>query len=302
MSKNKNILITGGTGFIGTTLCKRLDDHGYTIFILSRTAKQRDNSGAINYISELNELDGTNIDSVINLAGEPLAAKRWNSDRKAEFVNSRVETTRQLFEYFQQQNHHPESVISGSAIGYYGACDDQHLVEQSSAGSGFAANLCQQWEDQAANFETLGVRLCIVRIGVVLGPNGGAFDEMRRSFDLKVASRLGHGEQWMSWIHLDDMVSSLLFLLQNTAAKGVFNCTAPEPVTNSSFTDAMKRATGALLNVPMPAFALRAIVGEMADEVLLVGQRVIPKHLLETGFEFKYTQIDSAVKDILKNG
>ena len=302
MSKNKTILLTGGTGFIGSALCQQLIKQGYAVFILSCTASQRNNTKAVHYISSLEELNGTHIESVINLAGEPLAVKRWNAERKAAFIKSRLDMTAQLFEYFAQQNKAPQSIISGSAIGYYGACKDQQLNESSPAGDGFAADLCQQWETQAAAFEQLGTRLCIVRIGVVLGPDGGPFAEMRRSFDLKVASRLGHGQQWLSWIHLDDMVNSLLFLLQNETTQGTFNCTAPEPVTNADFTAAMQKATGAFINIPLPAFAMRAIVGEMADEILLVGQRVIPLQLLEMGFEFKHPKIDTAIHEILAHG
>lgn len=302
MLKNKTILLTGGTGFIGTALCKQLLEQDYIVFILSRNAKQRKNTESIHYISQLQELDGTYIDSVINLAGEPLAAKRWNAQRKREFINSRVGTTRQLLEYFKQQSRPPQTIISGSAIGYYGACQDQPLNEGSPAGSGFAADLCQQWETQAAAFEELATRLCIVRIGVVLGPDGGPFAEMRRSFDLKIASRMGHGQQWLSWIHIDDMVNSLIYLLHTNTVKGVFNCTAPEPITNAGFTTAMQQATGAFIKMPLPAFALRAIVGEMANEVLLVGQRVIPQQLLETGFKFKHTQVNTAIKEIFQHG
>ena len=299
MSKNKTILLTGGTGFIGTALCRQLVNQGYVVFILSRSAKQRNNTEAIHYISDLSELNGTYIDSVINLAGEPLAAKRWTSQRKSEFIQSRVDTTRQLFEYFKQQNHPPQTIISGSAIGYYGACEDECLDEQSPAGSGFAAELCQQGEKQSDEFKSLVARLCIVRSGVVLGPDGGAFTEMRRSFDLKVASRMGDGQQWLSWIHLDDMVNSLMFLLTHNTAQGIFNATAPEPVTNAYFTTAMQQATGAWISVPLPAFALRALVGEMAVDILLVGQRVIPKQLLDMSFEFKHSQVDDAIREIL---
>ena len=302
MSKNKTILLTGGTGFIGTALCKQLVQQGYLVFILSRRAKYLNDTQAVRYISELSELNGTAIDSVINLAGQPLAAKRWNSQRKAEFIQSRITTTAKLFEYFKQQAQPPKTIISGSAIGYYGACQDQVLNEASPAGSGFAAELCQQWEAQANPFKQLGTRLCIARIGVVLGPEGGPFAEMRRSFDLKVASRMGHGQQWLSWIDLADMVNSLIFLLQHETAQGVFNCTAPEPVTNARFTTAMQKATGAWISVPLPAFAMRALVGEMADEILLVGQRVIPQQLLDMGFEFKHARLDDAIREILAHG
>lgn len=292
-----NILITGGTGFIGKALCTELNKQGYTVIVLSRTAKQ--SSSTLKYIQQLQELDGIPVDAVINLAGEPLAAKRWNEQRKVTFVRSRTEVTRQLYDYFKQQDYSPKTIISGSAIGYYGACQNEILDEQSPAGSGFAAQLCQQWEAEAQAFKQLGSRLCIARIGVVLGPNGGPFTEMRRSFDMKVAARLGHGQQWLSWIHLDDMVNSLVFLLQQESADGVFNCTAPEAVTNATFTDAMRKSTGAFFNIPLPALALRAIVGEMADEILLVGQRVAPKHLSELGFGFDFTCIDMAIADIL---
>lgn len=299
MKINKNILLTGGTGFIGKALTAELIKQDYTVYILSRTARQ--DSGHIHYILQLSELNDIEVHSVINLAGEPLAAKRWNAQRKASFISSRIDITQQLHAYFKQHKHCPETIISGSAIGYYGACNDDRLDESGAPGTGFAADLCQQWESQAHSFKQLGTRLCIVRIGVVLGPGGGPFTEMRRSFDLKVAARLGHGQQWLSWIHLEDMVNSLLFLLQQESAQGVFNCTAPEPVTNADFTLSMQKATGAFITLPLPALAMRAIVGEMADEILLVGQRVMPKNLLDHGFSFKYERVGTAIADILEH-
>lgn len=298
MKRHKNILLTGGTGFIGTSLTARLVNCGYKVYVLSRSPAKYINTGSCCYIGSLELLDGITIDAVFNLAGEPLAAKRWNKHRKEEFLSSRIQSTRQLLLYFKKRQQPPRVFISGSAIGYYGPSDDQYLNEDTKSGSGFAAELCLQWEQQAQALKSLGSRLCIARIGIVLGSKGGAFTEMRRSFDYKVASRLGSGQQWLSWIHLEDMVGSLIFLLENEQSEGVFNCTAPKPVTNEDFTFSMKKISHAKIDVPIPALALRVLVGEMADELLLVGQRVVPTRLLSSGFHFKHTAIDSAIKDI----
>lgn len=298
-AQQTHILITGGTGFIGTPLCQRLAQAGYRLSVLTRSPQAHSQTESIRYITKLDELNNSPVDGIINLAGEPLAAKRWNEKRKQAFIDSRVGMTQQLVNYFKQQSHKPKVVINGSAIGFYGDRGAQILDEQASAGIGFAAELCQKWESSAQDFTEMGARLCIARIGVVLGHSGGPFVEIRKSYDFKVAARMGSGQQWMSWIHLDDMVAALHHLLEHDELSGTFNCTAPEPVTYHNLNQQMAKKTNAIIKLPLPAPIMRVLVGEMADEILLQGQRVMPQQLLATGFVFRYPNLSTALGDLL---
>lgn len=298
-SIKKSVLITGGTGFIGSVLVEELVKQGYQCWVLTRHPENHTGNDSLSYFHSLSEVSNIPFYAVFNLAGEPLAAKRWNQQRKDAFVASRINMTKQLYAHFKQLGHTPSVIINASAIGYYGCRGNERLDESSSAGSGFAADLCKAWEDCASSFEQLGSRLCIARIGVVLDNGGGAFTEIRRSFDMKIASRIGHGQQWFSWIHRKDMVNALLFMMENEKAKGIFNGTAPEPVTNQVLTNTLSKALKAWIKLPMPAFAMRTLVGEMADELLLEGQHVSPKRLQALEFQFEFPTLTAAIQDIL---
>lgn len=291
-------VITGGTGFIGAALASRLTARGDTVTILSR--QPADDEGAVRYIRSLDALaDDAAVDAVINLAGAPLAGRRWNSAYKEQIVASRIETTRAVVALCARLVSPPEVLLSASAIGYYGPHKDEKLNEISPSNHCFSSELCQLWEKEARAAEAFGVRVCLLRLGVVLDRDGGAMTEMARPFKLGLANWIGSGEQWLSWVHREDVLAAIQWLLQLPEASGAYNLTAPEPVTSRGFCDAMKRHTRTLLTLPMPAAVMRFMVGEVADELLITGQRVLPARLLDEGFAFRFADIDAALQDIL---
>lgn len=293
-----DILITGGTGFIGSVLKDRLLEQGHSLVILSRQAKP----GIRNcrYIERLDELaDDAAVDAIINLAGASLAGRRWTTSYKEEIVASRLDTTRALAGLCGRLQRPPKVLLSASAIGYYGPRDSNKIDEKEPPGTCFSSDLCEKWESEASAAQGLGVRVCYLRFGVVLDRDGGAMTEMARPFRFGVANWIGSGEQWLSWIHRSDAVAAIEWLLQHPEASGAFNVTAPEPVTSKGFCAAMKRKTRTFLTLPMPATAMRLLVGEMADELLITGQGVVPARLQEAGFTFRYATIDAALDDII---
>ncbi len=300
-SNSKQVLVTGGTGFIGAPLVHQLCEQGHSVLVLTRqkSLKEKQSSG-VRYINSLDEIsDDDHIDAIINLAGESLAESRWTDQQKKKLVNSRLHTTRDLFACAQRLQHKPGVLINASAIGYYGPQGDARLDETAPPVDCFSHKLCEQWEAAAQEFETFGTRVCRLRFGVVFGPGGGAFSELRRSFDFGVASQFGDGKQWMSWVHRDDVIGVILYALQHTDIEGAINTTAPEPVTNAQFCEAMRSNKRTLIKLKLPAFVMRTLVGEMAEELLLTGQRVVPKKLNDAGYSFKYPDLQSALADLL---
>ncbi len=291
-----HILVTGGTGFIGSALLPALVAAGHQLTVLSR--KVRPPSNSVRYITVFDEVE-TGVDAVINLAGASLADKRWNDAYKAEMVASRVGTTDRLITWMRGLEAPPSVMISGSAIGYYGASDSAHFDESSAAGAGFAAALCQQWESAAQQAEQLGVRVVLLRLGVVFDHDGGALTEMLRSFQFGMGSWVGSGSQWLSWVHRWDVVRGIVFLLQHNDARGPVNMTAPGAVTHREFCEIASSHKRVLLKMGVPGFVLRTMVGEMADELLLSGQRVAPEALESMGFQFHYPALDGALGEIL---
>ena len=291
------ILVTGGTGFIGSELLGSLLADGHRVTVLTRQSLSSD--GSLDYISSLDAIANDEvIDAVINLAGASLADRRWTTRYKREIFSSRLDTTRDLVSLLSRLTRTPTTLLSASAIGYYGHHEDELLGESSEPVSGFAQDLCQQWEQIALEAEALGVRVCLLRLGVVLDKNGGAFAQMERPFRMGVANWLGQGKQWLSWIHREDVIAAIEFLLVNDALSGPFNLTAPAPVTSRGFCDALKRRRRTFITAPVPAAVMRLMVGEMADELLLNGQRVLPTALRESGFAFRYPALDDALQAI----
>lgn len=292
------ILVTGGTGFIGEQLCERLLADSHNMILLTRQSLL--DSDSCRYISDFGGIDsGERIDAVINLAGASLADRRWTRAYKEEIFASRLNTTAALLELLRRLEHKPAVVLSGSAIGYYGHHDDEELDEAGRITGGFSQDLCQQWEQLALTAQELGVRVCLLRLGVVLDRDGGAFPRMALPFKFGVANWMGSGRQWLSWVHRCDVVRAMLFLLEREDLEGPFNITAPRPVTSRGFCDAMKHRKQTLLSAPVPAALLRLMVGEMAEELLLKGQRVVPAALQEAGFVFDYPVLDEALVNIL---
>ena len=287
------VLITGGTGFIGRAVARALLARGDTVIVLTRDARRARAvlpAGA----TPVEQLAGATADAVVNLAGENLGAHRWTAARKRAFVESRVGTTRRLVEWMGALPSRPRVLVSGSAVGYYGARGDAPLAEDAPAGDEFQSRLCADWEDAARAAEPLGVRVCRIRTGLVLGTGGGPLAAMRLPFVLGLGGPIGDGRQWMSWIHRDDHVALVLWLLDGAGRAGAYNATAPNPATNREFV----RALGASLRrpalLPMPAFMARLLVGEMAH-LLLTGQKVLPARAQAEGFRFRYPELAPAL-------
>lgn len=292
-------LITGGTGFVGKALCQRLTNDGHRVSVLTRDyARARMRLGReVELLRELQELEADErIDVIVNLAGAPITDRRWTASRKAELVNSRVEITRQVLQLVQRLEHRPQCLISGSAVGFYGASDARPLTEQSPANNEFSHELCKRWEEEARKIEALGVRTCIIRMGVVLGQGGGMLQKLLTPFRLGLGGRLGSGRQMMSWVHRDDVVDVILWFAGNESLEGVFNLTAPAPVSNAEFTRTLAEVLGRPALMPLPAWFIRLVFGEMGDRLLLNGQCVMPARLQEAGYSFRYREIREALR------
>ncbi|MBP0049519.1 TIGR01777 family protein [Marinobacterium sp. AK62] len=288
------ILVTGGSGFIGQALTKALTERGDQVVILSRTPARVPARKGLLVVDRLSAVKGR-LDAVVNLAGAPIVDKRWTDARKQLLRSSRIDLTRQLVEWVSSLDTPPHTLISGSAIGYYGSHQDEVLDESADPSAGFPHELCRTWEQAAMAAESSTTRVCLVRTGVVLGPGGGALSKMLPPFKLGLGGPIGDGQQWMSWIHLDDEVGAILYLLDNPSLRGPFNLTAPEPVTNEVFSKTLGQVVKRPAVFRMPAFVMQLMLGE-ASELLVEGQRVVPKHLNSAGYTFKYTSLEAALK------
>lgn len=297
-----HLLITGGTGFIGQRLCKLALDAGYRISVFSRRPAQQVSricGAGVAVIGELGQIPHLPaIDAVINLAGEPIMDGRWSTARKHVLRNSRIDFTRHLLDALSSCSPRPRALINGSAIGYYGDCGDKECIETSRAGTGFAAQLCHDWEAEAQTAGALGMRVCRVRIGVVLDRDGGALHRMLPAFRLGAGGTLGSGRQWFSWIHRDDLCHLILHLLQREECCGAFNGSTAHPVRNAEFTRALAHQLHRPAMLKTPAAALKLLLGESAS-LLLDSQRVIPAATLASGFEFQYPELPMALDAIL---
>ncbi len=296
-------LVTGGSGFIGQALCPRLLLAGYRVTVLSRdpVAARRRLPPGVELVASLDQLDAMpGVDAVVNLAGEPLAGRRWTARRKALFHASRVDFTAHLREFFSARGRAPRVLVNGSAIGWYGPQGDELLDESSAPVDSFSHRLCAAWEEQAARFEDLGSRVCALRIGVVLDRGGGALASLLPLFRVGLGGPIGNGRQYLSWIHRQDLVSLILHALDNDGLRGPCNGTAPQPVTSREFARTLGKVLRRPAVLPTPAWAMRTVFGEMADELLISGQRVYPARALDTGFEFSHGQLQEALHAILK--
>jgi uncharacterized protein (TIGR01777 family) len=288
------ILITGATGFVGAHLSRMLRERGHEPLAVSRNP--HGSMEAFDWSEESLRRGVAAADAIVHLAGENLFARRWTARQKEVLRTSRVDSTRRLAALAAE--HGTKVFVSASAVGWYGPSDDRELDESSPRGADFLADLCTQWEDATEAATEAGVRTAIVRIGVVLGKDGGALAKMLLPFRLGLGGPLGSGSQWMSWVHLDDLCALIVFLLEHEKAAGPFNATAPGPVTMRTFARTLGRVLHRPAFLPAPAPMIRLALGEVAD-VLLTGQRVLPRRALEAGFTFRHPVLEPALRDVL---
>jgi uncharacterized protein len=296
-----HILITGGTGLIGSGLVKQWRQQ-YQLSVLSRKpAKVTTMFGnGVTAVAELSDVDFNKLDAVINLAGEPIAGKRWTEQQKQRLCNSRWDLTEQLASMIKACETPPKVLISGSAIGVYGRQQNQRITEEfSHCHVEFSHQLCQRWESLALEAASPATRVCIIRTGIVLASQGGALQKMLLPFKLGLGGRIGDGKQYMSWIHHTDMLRLIDFLLMHPTLTGIFNATAPTPVTNTEFSQTLAKVLHRPAVLPMPAVVLQLMLGEMAD-LLLTGQCVIPANLSKAGFNFIYPELEPALSALLR--
>lgn len=297
-----NYLITGGTGLIGSKICQKLQAAGHTVIVLSRSrdkVHRRCGLSAI-AVTSLDEIGhNEQVDVVINLAGAPIADARWTQKRKQELKDSRIKLTEELVEWMARRQQKPASLISGSAIGWYGDQGETALTEQSGFRDEFAHELCDQWEQAALRAQQFGVRVCLVRTGLVLAPRAGFLQRMLLPFKLGMGGPISDGQQYMSWVHLEDISNLFIFLSKQATLEGVFNGTAPTPVTNAEFSRTLAQNLHRPAFMVVPACVLRLAFGEMS-QLLLGGQRVLPEKARAAGFEFQYTDLNSALGQVLQ--
>jgi uncharacterized protein (TIGR01777 family) len=288
------ILVTGGTGFVGQALCPRLREAGHDVVVLSRRQASRPPRGAAVVVTGLDELDPAKFDAVVNLAGAPIGDARWTERRKRLLLESRTATTAGLVEWLRTSTRRPQVLVSASAVGYYGEQGDRTVTEETTPTPGFTHDLCAAWEREAGKASALGVRVCVMRIGVVLDRGGGALAKMLPAFRLGAGGRLGTGRHYFPWIHRNDVVAICQWLIENPRACGAYNVSAPIPVTNAEFTRTLGRALARPTVLPMPAAALELLFGEMS-ELLLASDRMVPRRLLAEGYVFEHPKLDDAL-------
>lgn len=292
-----HILITGGTGFIGSKLAEHFLDQKYKVTILSR--KSNIIFPGANIITHLKDIK-SKIDIVINLAGEPLDKNRWNDVVKNEIYNSRINTTKTLVNYINNSKTPPSLLISCSAIGYYGSSYINTYIEKDpSPQNDFPSKLCFDWEKEAYKVNNK-TRICVIRLGIVLGKNGGALSKMLLPFKLCLGARLGDGKQYMSWIHIEDVIGAIDFLIHNKDSNGSYNLTSPNPVSNSEFTKILAKNLSRISLLYLPEFILKLLFGEVGKALLLKSQKVYPEKLINVGYHFKYDTLESALQNIIQ--
>ncbi len=299
------IIITGGTGSIGSALVAELAQDKNEIIVTSRAPEKANN---VPPSVKVVKWDGKTAlgwgehaegaDAIVNLAGESIAPIPWIGDRKEKIRASRVNAGKAIVDAIEKAKAKPRVLVQSSAIGYYGIQGDETLTEKSPAGNDFLASVCVDWENSTASVEAMGVRRAIYRTGIVVSREGGVLPLMSLPFQFFVGGKMGSGQQWISWIHIADEIAALKFLMTNESARGVFNFTAPNPVRNQDFSNALGKALNRPSLFPVPGFALKIPLGEMAELMLLNGQRVVPEHLKQMGFEFRFPMIAEALKNL----
>lgn len=296
-----NVVVSGGTGFIGGAAVRHLADEEHTVVVLTRNpTRQRDKLPLI----ELEQWDARTVgpwakridgaDAVVNLAGESIGGKRWRRDQKARIIDSRISATKAIVDAIAQASKKPRVLVSASAVGYYGHVESGDVTESHGKGKGFLAAVVERWEQEAREAEKLGVRVVLPRFGLVLEKDGGSLKKLALPMKLFAGGWLGSSDQWFPWIHRDDVVGMIEFAIQNAQLSGPLNVAAPDAVTMKEFCKSLGRALHRPCWAPVPSVVLRAMLGEMS-EMLLTGQRVVPRKLLDAGYRFRYPTLDGAL-------
>lgn len=304
----KKILITGGTGLIGRKIVNELCIQGAFVKILTRNVKKArvlfSNSYALEFLDSKKYDDPLILksvieetDAVINLAGMNVGDRRWNEAFKEEIYSSRINTTKLLVDSIKLSQNKPDSFISASGVGVYGDKKDERINEDSLTGNDFLADVCVDWENEALKAADLGVRVVILRTGIVLDKNDGALPELIMPFKFYIGAYQGNGRQWFSWIHKDDIVQIYLLALENTKIEGIVNAVSPDPVTNKSFIKSVSEFKKTFFQIPVPGFIMKIVAGEFAWN-LLTGQKVFPDKLVKVGYNFKFPDLNSALSDL----
>jgi uncharacterized protein (TIGR01777 family) len=308
------IVITGGSGLIGSALAREMGGAGHEVVVLSRDPSRvrslPPNTRAAYWEGKWDgKSDGRTAGdwaqlldadtAIVHLAGDGVASGRWTDEKKRRIRDSRVESGQAVLAAVRHAKTPPRVLLQGSAVGYYGDCGDEVVDESHPPGDDFLARVCVEWEASTAGVSALGVRRPVLRTGIVLSDEGGALPRMAFPFRLLAGGALGNGRQWVPWIHVADEVGAIRFLIERDDADGPFNLTAPAPLTNRDFSRALGRVLSRPSFAPAPGFALRFLLGEMAD-ALLHGQRAVPKRLLELGYEFRYAEAAGALADLLR--
>jgi len=297
---SKRFLVSGGTGFIGSALCRTLLEQGHVVTVLTRQADKASVrfGGRVRCIGSCTELAaGDSFDVVVNLAGAPVVGPPWTEARRKVLLASRLKTTQQLLDYVQRCEQKPALWLQASAIGYYGSDSVQSCDEDTPAGQGFAADLCRRWEEQTAGLPALGVRCVVLRFGLVFGRDGGSFPPLALPFRFGLGSVIGSGEQTLAWVHLKDVLGAMAWAARHTELSGAFNLVAPDAVSYRGFA----RQLGAVLRrsvfLRVPQFVLRLLLGEMAA-MLTHGPVIVPRRLQEAGYLFRFATLDAALRDL----
>jgi uncharacterized protein (TIGR01777 family) len=302
------ILVSGSTGFVGTSLVQALERDGHTVARLMRpeSSRPRANGQQAQFVrwdpvsGQFDAPAAERADALVHLAGASIAGGRWNAARKSLLRTSRLDATRQLIGALSRLQRPPRVIVAASAIGYYGNRGDETLTESSPPGNDFLAAVCREWEAEAARGTEFGARVVMARFGIILATHGGALPRMLLPFKLGVGGSLGSGRQWMSWLTLDEAVGIVKLALASSALSGPVNTVAPQPVQNADFTRILARALHRPALFPAPAFALRVVLGEMADALLLVSQRIVPTKLQQMGYQFAHPDLATALEEVLR--
>lgn len=300
-----HIILAGGTGFIGKELIHRLAKNNQRVTLLTRKPSSEIKNPLVTQVQWDGKNSGTweksfeSAHAVINLCGEPIAGKRWSKTQKERILSSRIDSTKAICDAISKSSRKPSVLINASGAGYYGNRSEESLIESAPAGKGFLPETCIAWEKEAQRAESCGVRVVMLRIGMVLEKNGGALEKLLPPFYFFAGGPLGSGKQGMPWIHREDILGIIQFALHHTDISGPVNVTAPEVVSNQQFSKILGKVLRRPSWLKAPAWALKLLLGEMADELLLSGQRPVPSKLLRTGYKFRYFALEPALRSIL---